>query len=106
MTAHVPAPVQAVLDAVEAGDRRAFLAAFSPAGTVDDWGRRFTGEKIAEWSDAEFIGKNVTLTVDDVEVEGAQVVVRAQVGGNGFNGPSTFTFTMYDDVLSEMTIRA
>ncbi len=106
MTSHIPAPVQTVLDAVESGDRRAFLAAFSPGGTVDDWSRRFTDEKIGEWSDAEFIGKSVTLAVDTVEVDGAQVVVRAQVGGNGFNGPSTFTFVLCDDLLSEMIIRA
>lgn len=106
MTSHIPTPVRTVLDSVESGDRRAFLAAFSANGTVDDWGRRFTGEKIGEWSDAEFIGKNVTLAVDTVDVDGARVTVRAQVGGRGFNGPSTFTFVVHDDLLSEMTIRA
>jgi hypothetical protein len=34
------------------------------------------------------------------------VTVTAQVGGDGFNGPSHFSFRRQDDLVSRMTIRA
>jgi hypothetical protein len=99
--------VQALIDAANANDTVAFLAGFTEDGVVDDWGREFPGERrITAWSDAEFIGRQVSLEVQDVRETGTEVVVIAQVGGNGFNGPSTFTFQVAGDKVSRMTIRA
>lgn len=104
----LPAPVQAAIDAANAGDTEKFLALFGPGGTVDDWGRTFTGPaEIRSWSDAEFIGKRVSLAVESAETsaDGA-VTVLATVGGDGFNGPSHFTFRLNRDAITAMTIRA
>ena len=106
MTTALPDPVATAIDATNAGDLQAFLDAFTPDGAVDDWGRVFTGPtEIAGWSDNEFIGKNVTLEVTEVTTTGADTVVIATVGGDGFNGPSTFTYTVSGDTLSRMMIR-
>jgi hypothetical protein len=103
----LPDPVQAAVDAANRGDVEAFLDTFDEAGVVDDWGREFAGrDAIRGWSDAEFIGKQVTLAVIGVEREGARVVLSAQVGGNGFNGPSHFGFDIDGPRLTRMTIRA
>jgi hypothetical protein len=103
----IPEPVQVLLDAANANDTDAFLAGFTAAGVVDDWGREFHGaEKIRGWSDNEFIGKQVSLDVESVLSEGGETVVTAQVGGNGFNGPSHFSFQVAGDKISRMTIRA
>ena len=52
MTVSLPAPVQAVFDATNAGDTAAFLDAFTADGVVDDWGREFRGHaEIQRWSD-------------------------------------------------------
>jgi ketosteroid isomerase-like protein len=103
----VPAPVQAVLDAANAHDVDALLAAFTADGVVDDWGREFRGpDAIRGWSDAEFTGVAVTLAVTAVATEGEETVVTAQVGGDGFNGPSHFRFAVDGDRVSRMTIRA
>ena len=84
-----------------------FCAASPPDGTVDDWGREFTGpDAIRGWSDAEFIGKRVTLDLRGVERDGDATVVTAEVGGDGFNGPSHFGFTVDGDRVARMTIRA
>lgn len=89
MPATLTSAVRNLIDAANFGDTDAFLAA------------------IRRWSDAEFIGQRVTLKVihfystDDVEV-----VVIAQVGGDGFNGPSTFTFRVADSAVAEMRITA
>jgi hypothetical protein len=104
---NLPPPVRSAIDAANAGDTAAFLAAFTPDGVVDDWGREFRGpEAITGWSDKEFIGVDVSLAVDAVEAAGADTTVTAQVGGNGFNGASHFTFTVDGDRVSRMTIRA
>ena len=103
----VPDPVQAVLDAANDRDVDAFLDCFDEGGAVDDWGREFAGrDAIRRWSDAEFIGKQVTLAVTAVENHGARTVVTADVGGNGFNGPSHFTFDVDGPKIARMTIRA
>lgn len=73
---------------------------------VDDWGREFRGRTaINRWSDDEFIGKHVTLDVTSATPAGASVIVIATVGGDGFNGPSTFTFTLDGDKVARMEIR-
>jgi hypothetical protein len=107
MPIDLPPPVQAALDAANANDTDAFLACFSPDGVVDDWGREFRGDRaIREWSDREFIGVKVQLRVAQVAIEDVNVVVTAQVGGDGFNGSSHFTFQVEGDLVTRMTIRS
>lgn len=103
----LPDVVQVVLAAANRGDVDAFLDSFGAGGVVDDWGREFVGrDAIRRWSDAEFIGKQVTLAVTDVDHDGDRTVVSAQVGGNGFNGPSHFGFDLDGAKVARMTIRA
>src|SRR5690349_4250829 len=104
--ADVPAPVRSALDAANAGDTDRFLDAFiDGSGAVDDWGRVFEGrDAIRAWSDAEFIGKQVTLEVTGVRTEGTTTTVSTRVGGNGFNGPSDFAFEVSGDRVARMTI--
>ena len=95
------------IDAANANDTDAFLGCFTGDGAVDDWGREFKGpDAIRGWSDREFIGVQVSLDVREVSSEADETVVAAEVGGNGFNGPSHFTFRVAGDRLERMTIRA
>jgi hypothetical protein len=48
----------------------------------------------------------VSLEVTDVEQEDQATTVTATVGGAGFNGPSHFTFSVKDERVTRMTIRA
>ena len=106
MAPELPAPVAAVIDATNAGDRARFLAAFTPDGAVDDWGRVFVGpDEIGAWNDRENIGVHAAFAVDRVTIDGDEVTVAVQVSGNGFNGPSTFTFLVDGDLVRRMTIR-
>jgi hypothetical protein len=106
VSTHLPLPVQVIVDAANRGDTAALLAAFTADGVVDDWGREFRGaSEIASWSDSEFIGVAVELSVVDVERDGERTVVSADVGGNGFNGPSHFAFETAGVLVSRMTIR-
>lgn len=104
----VPAIVREALEGANLHDTNRFLRCFAADGAVDDWGRVFTGhEQIRRWSDAEFIGKNVLLsdlrfaTDDD-----GHTVVHATVGGDGYTGPSAFTFIVREAGIWLMRITA
>lgn len=107
MLESAPGPDATLLEAANANDTEAFLAVFAEGAVVDDWGREFAGtDAIRGWSDREFIGKQVSLDVQAVEQDGDRTVVTAEVGGNGFNGPSHFSFLVDGNRVSRMTIRA
>ena len=102
----LPQPVAELIEAANANDTDAFLACLAGDAVVDDWGRQFKGpEEIRAWSDREFIGVKVSLEVTSVEQKDDATTVAAQVGGDGFNGPSHFTFQLDDDHVTRMTIR-
>ena len=105
--AQLPAVIERFIAAVNKADVEAFLAFFPTDGVVDDWGRKFTGHAaIRGWSDKEFIGSQVSLKVTGFEQKGHSVGVMTDVGGNGFNGPSRFTFVLDGDKVREMRITA
>ncbi|MET9274570.1 nuclear transport factor 2 family protein [Kribbella sp. NPDC003557] len=105
--AEIPAAVRRALDAIDALDNDAFVAAFAADGYVDDWGREFRGhDRIRSWSDNELIGKRATFTDTRVTTPGNPLTILTQVGGDGFNGPSHFTFELQGDLLASMTITA
>lgn len=67
MTDQFEPAVRTLIDAANAGNIEAFLSGFTAEGVVDDWGREFRGASgIRSWSDAEFIGKRVSLAVRSV----------------------------------------
>ncbi len=102
----LPQPVARLLNAANANDLDAFLDAFVDGAVVDDWGREFVGAAaIRSWSDREFIGQRVSLEMRGVETDGETTLVTAEVGGDGFNGPSHFGFVLDGDRVSRMTIR-
>jgi hypothetical protein len=107
VTVSLPAPVQAVFDATNAGDTEAFLDAFATDGVVDDWGREFHGrDAIRRWSDGENIGVRARLTPTAVDPGDDGYLVTATVAGGGFNGPSHFSFRVAGGKVARMTIRA
>jgi hypothetical protein len=106
MTDTLPEPVARLISATNTGDLEAFLDTFASDGVVDDWGRKFHGRSaIQGWSDNEYLGKQVTLDVASVDNSSTETVVVAKVGGHGFNGPSTFSFTVAGDAIRAMVIR-
>jgi hypothetical protein len=100
-----PSIVSTVIAAVNAGDTDAFLALFEETGAVDDWGDVYRGKtEIRAWSDRELIGVKARFTLRASEQRGDEASMQVDVGGNGFNGPSRFTFTMKDGRIAKMLI--
>lgn len=107
MSPQLPAPVSQLIEAVNSGDTEGFLRTFRDAAVVDDWGRTFSGlADIRRWSDAELIGRQVHISILDIDRIHDRTVVVSEVRSTGFNGPTTFTFTSTDGAVSEMRIRA
>lgn len=103
----LPAPVQAFVDATNAGDTPAFVAAFSTDALLDDWGRTFHGhEGVAQWNETDNIGKHAEFTVRGCRpgAQPGEFLVDVIVGGDGFNGPSTFRFTVAKDLITRLVI--
>ncbi|GAB3486301.1 hypothetical protein GCM10027440_30900 [Nocardiopsis coralliicola] len=105
-TPEVPEPVATFIERVNAHDEEAFLSAFTAEGTVDDWGRTFTGrEAIKAWSGKEFIGSRGVLTVEEVATAGSSVTVVGDWRSNHANGRSKFIFDIDGGKIAAMTIR-
>ena len=102
----LPDAVARLLAATNAEDRTAFLDAFTEDGVVDDWGRRFEGrERIADWDAAENIGVHSRIEATTVRRSGDSVEFGVQVTGGGYNGGGTFTATLRNGRVAELTIR-
>ena len=98
-------PIRAMLDATNAGDSEAFLAAFADDATLVDWGRTFAGkEEIARWNDNENIGVQSRIAVTGVERSGATVTVGVAVTGNGYNGGGSFAIDVGGDRITRLVI--
>jgi hypothetical protein len=102
-----PAIIDQVLAAVNDGDTAAFLDLFLETGSVDDWGSIYRGrEQIRSWSDRELIGVRAHFDLRSSDQQGDTATMLVEVGGDGFKGPSRFTFTLEGNRIREMKITA
>ncbi len=105
MTTQVPTAIQRFVDATNAGDTDAFLAAFTEDAFLSDWGSNFSGRSgIARWNQTDNIGKQSRMRLVAVEDKGGTWQVRIAVTGNGFNGEGGMAFTLVGDRISRLVI--
>jgi hypothetical protein len=101
----LPTPIAHLLHAVHQHDTDAFLSCFAPDGQVNDWGTHYVGSRaIRKWSDREFIGAKIVLTLTKVEHKDREISLFVMVGGQGFTGPSRFSFALEAEKIKEMRI--
>lgn len=102
----VPSAVQRMIDATNAGDHEAFVAAFAPDAVLVDWGKEFEGrEGIASWDSSDNIGRQAHFEIVESVAEGDVWIVTLAVTGGGFNGESGFRFEFADDLISRLEIQ-
>lgn len=107
MTDTVPAAVQAFVDATNDADSDAFVAAFTPDATLDDWGRSFSGrEGVRSWDSTDNIGVQSHFDLLDVTAgpEDEVYVANLRVSGNGYNGTGPMTFRLRDGLIADLRI--
>lgn len=101
----VPAPVQAMVDAINAADIEAFVAAFTPDGYVSDWGTVKAGpEGVRSWAGSDAIGAGARMTVLSATTEGDTTRIRFGWTSRVFNGESDGVFVVDGDRLASFTI--
>lgn len=101
----LPSPVDAVVQAINAGDTKGFLGFFTPGGVVDDWGKRYVGHAaIRTWSDRELIGAKGVLTVRSVATQGSVVTLDGDWKSSVYTGPGRFIFRLEVPLVSEWRI--
>lgn len=105
MSVQVPSEVQAMVDAINAADTEAFVAAFADDGFVDGWGRRLAGaEGVRSWAGSDAIGAGAQMTVLSAETSGDTTTVRFGWSSSVFNGESNGIFVVRDGKLASFTI--
>jgi hypothetical protein len=107
MSIILPPPLQSAANAINAGDEDAFVAAFSPVGIVNDWGRILTGaDGVRSWARSDAIGANARMTIlEAVTTENTTHIVfdwQSRV----FNGRSEAYVTIVDGLIAEFRIPA
>mgnify|MGYP001147211261 CR=1 FL=1 len=106
MTA-TPAPIRAFVEATNAGDSDAFVAAFAPDAYLNDWGREFQGsDGVRAWNRTDNIGVQAhfdILDVEDVEEQDTYVAT-LRVSGNGYNGTGPMRFVVRDGLIVSLRI--
>jgi hypothetical protein len=98
-------PIRAVIDATNAGDNKAFVAAFTKDGSISDWGQAYSGRaEISKWDRAENTGAQAQLRVTGVSRLGGEVLVllEATVGGESSSG--TWAFQLAGGAVSHLEI--
>jgi ketosteroid isomerase-like protein len=107
MTETTPDAIQAFVDATNAGDSDAFVAAFTPDAHLDDWGRSFDGhDGVRSWDGTDNVGVQAHFDLLDVTA-GAQegeYVATLRVTGDGYNGTGPMRFRLRDGLIADLRI--
>ena len=106
-TPEVPDPIRAFVDATNAADSDAFVAAFTPDATLVDWGRTFTGhDGVRDWDRTDNIGVQARFDLLDVQPgnEPGSYVATIRVSGNGYNGTGPMLFRLRDGLVAGLYI--
>ena len=101
----IPAPVAALVDAINAADTDAFVAAFIDDGFVSDWGRVLAGpDGVRSWAGSDAIGAGAQMTILSAATVGDTVTTTVGWRSRVFNGESTGIFVVDGDRLASFTI--
>lgn len=101
----IPAPVNAVVEAINSADTEAFVAAFTADGYVDDWGRVLRGpEGVRSWAHTDAIGAGASMEILQSVTQGPVTQLRFRWTSNVFNGESTAIVTVEGDKVASFRI--
>jgi ketosteroid isomerase-like protein len=106
-TIQLPKAIQAFIDATNARDSDAFVAAFTDDAYLNDWGREFHGhEGVRSWDGTDNIGVNAHFELVDAEAGDApdSYVVTLTVSGDGYNGTGPMSFELRGNRIARLVI--
>ena len=101
----MPAPIEALVEAINIGDTERFLNCFTPMALVDDWGATYAGrDEIRLWSDRELIGAGGVVTVRRATQDGERITLIVDWRSSLHSGPGRFTFTLENGKVTALRI--
>lgn len=103
----VPTAIQAFIDATNAADRGAFIAAFTADAYLNDWGREFHGsDGVRSWDKTDNIGVRAHFDLVSIEAGAGDdsYSVTLTVSGDGYNGTGPMLFELRDDRIARLII--
>jgi len=101
----IPAAVQRMVDATNAADSDAFVAAFTDDAYLEDWGRKFHGhEGVRSWDKTDNIGKRAHFEPRGARPSSTSASIVENNTGGGFNGTSDIRFHVTGDRIDRMLI--
>jgi len=102
----LPAAIKALIDATNAADSDAFVAAFTEDAHVRDWGREFSGHTgVADWNRTDNIGVGMKFQPITCEPAGKDAyAVQLRAMSNRFNGTGTMQITLRDGLIARLEI--
>lgn len=103
----LPSALQAAIDAINAADTDAFVAAFAANGLINDWGRILRGhEGVRSWARTDAIGAGAKMTVVEASANGGTTHIVFDWKSRVFNGRSQAYVTVVDGLITEFRIPA
>ncbi len=103
----LPSALQAAIDAINAADTDAFVAAFAANGLINDWGRILRGhEGVRSWARSDAIGAAAKMTVVESSTNGDITHIVFDWTSRVFNGRSQAYVTVVDGLITEFRIPA
>ncbi len=101
----LPPAIRTFIDATNAADSEAFVAAFTTDASLDDWGREFHGrDGVRSWNRTDNIGVDAQFDLVSAETDGEVHVVTLKVSGAGYNGTGPMRFELRDGLIARLTI--
>ncbi|ANG99488.1 hypothetical protein A8A54_18905 [Brucella pseudogrignonensis] len=107
MSGSLPPALQSAVEAINAGDTDAFVAAFSSEGVINDWGRVLKGaDGVRSWAHSDAIGAQARMTVVESTTTGDTTHIVFDWQSRVFNGRSEAYVTLVDGLVAEFRIPA
>ncbi|WP_448785217.1 hypothetical protein [Brucella intermedia] len=107
MSGSLPPALQSAVEAINAGDTDAFVAAFSSEGVINDWGRVLKGaDGVRSWAHGDAIGAQARMTVVEATTTGDTTHIVFDWQSRVFNGRSEAYVTLVDGLVAEFRIPA
>ncbi|MDN3028568.1 nuclear transport factor 2 family protein [Streptomyces sp. S.PB5] len=103
----LPEALRIFIDATNAGDSEAFVAAFSPDAHLNDWGHEFHGRSgVAQWNRSDNIGVQAHFDLVSAAPGPQDGTYRLtlKVSGNGYNGTGPMVFELRDGLIASLRI--
>ncbi|GIF73396.1 nuclear transport factor 2 family protein [Asanoa siamensis] len=101
-----PAAIGTFIDATNAGDTEAFVAAFTDDAYVRDYGREFTGhDGVRSWDSTDNIGVGMRFELLSWTAAGGDAyVITIRATSRRFNGTGDMRVTLRDGLISRLEI--